>query len=212
LPTDYGSPYGARHLSVLFLLLPFLFLGCATKPPEKSGDICEVFREKDDWFDHSKAAEKRWGVPVPVQMAILYHESGYRDDARPSRRYLLGFIPWSRPSSAYGYAQAVDGTWEWYQREAGNKGADRDDFEDAADFVGWYLHKARRRFGISEWDARRHYLAYHEGLGGYARGSYHAKPELLVYARKVAATAQRYRVQLRACEAELTDSGSWWPF
>jgi hypothetical protein len=36
-------------------------------------------------------------------------------------------VPWSRPTSAYGFSQAVDATWDWYQQSTGNPDADRGD-------------------------------------------------------------------------------------
>src|SRR3546814_8971202 len=65
----------------------------------------------------------------------LYTESGSKARARPPRTKLLGFIPWKRQSSAYGYAQALDGTWLEYQRSTGRWSARRSDFGDAIHFV-----------------------------------------------------------------------------
>ena len=45
-------------------------------------------------------------------------------------------------SSAYGYAQALEGTWDDYRKDTGRRGADRDDFADSSDFIGWYMHGA----------------------------------------------------------------------
>jgi len=124
----------------LALLVPVLLsYGCATAPPEEPDNICEIFREKEDWHDASVSASKRWGGPVHLPMAIMYQESAFREDARPPMRYFLGFIPTGRGSSAYGYSQAQTPAWSDYQRESGNSWADRDDFEDAVDFVQWYM-------------------------------------------------------------------------
>ena len=51
-------------------------------------------------------------------MAFILQESSYIQGAKPERTKLLGFIPWKRKSSAFGYAQALDGTWERYKKEA----------------------------------------------------------------------------------------------
>jgi hypothetical protein len=120
-------------------------------------------------------------------MAIIHQESKFRRDARPPKKRVLGFIPWGRASSAYGYAQAKDDTWDWYISKTGNRGADRDDFEDAVDFVGWYCSMTHRTNGVSKWDAYNQYLAYHEGHGGYRRRTYNKKAWLLGVARKVEA-------------------------
>ena len=131
-------------------------------------------------------------------MAMMYQESSFRYDAQPPMRYFL-FIPLGRPSSAYGFAQVKDETWADYQRETGNRWADRDDFADAIDFMGWYTAKAQKVNGVSKWDAYRQYLNYHEGWGGYRRGTYKQKAWLMRTAQKVEARSQRYAAQYRQC-------------
>lgn len=196
----------------LILSLTLALLSCASPPPKQADDLCSVFEEKDDWYEDARSATERWGTPIHVQMAIIRHESSYGEDARPPRDYLLGVIPWFRPSSAYGYAQVKDETWDWYIEKTGNYGADRDDFDDAVDFVAWYTNQSNRVLGISKWDAYKQYLAYHEGQGGYRKGSYRKKKWLLRYARKVERTAKRYAVQLNACRDRLESERSWWFF
>ena len=182
-----------------------LLAGCATLPPQKPSDVCEIFQEKPDWYQAVLESERRWDVPVSVQMAIVRHESDYIEDARPPRTWFLGFIPTGRLSSAYGYAQALDATWDRYLRDTGRSSGNRDDFADATDFVGWYLHQSRQALGIPTDDAYRQYLAYHEGARGYARGSHRQKPALIGLARKVAQTAGRYDAQLRGCRGSLNE-------
>jgi len=164
-----------------------------------------MFEEKDDWYEASVAAQKTWGIPVPVQMAIIKQESAFVADARPPRAWFLGFIPLSRPSSAFGYSQALDGTWDRYKQSTGHSGAERDDFADSVDFIGWYAQLSQKELGISMADTYRQYLAYHEGQGGYARGSYLKKPWLQDVARKVAGTADRYERQLAGCKPDLEE-------
>jgi hypothetical protein len=155
--------------------------------------------ENDTWRDAVLASAIRWGAPPEVQMAIIWQESRFRAEARPPKRYALGFIPRGRASSAYGYTQAIDSTWDWYRRETGNSGADRDDFNDAADFVGWYMAKTLVSNGVLMHDAFRHYLAYHEGHVGYRRGDWQGKGWLQTTATRVADQAVRYRGQLHGC-------------
>ena len=143
-------------------------------------------------------------------MSIIRQESSFEFDARPPRGRLLGFIPWRRPSNAYGYAQALDSTWKMYKQETGRRFASRDDFADAIDFVGWYTDKSARTVGISKWDPYNQYLAYHEGQGGWARGSYRGKGWLERTARRVDYRAREWGAQLRACADDL-DKG-WWIF
>lgn len=200
-----------RALGAL-LLTGLLLSGCATPPPAAPLDLCRVFREKDDWYEAAAAAQQRWGTSIPILMAFVYHESGYRADAQPPRRWFLGFIPGPRPSSAYGYAQALDETWDHYRSATDNTGADRDEFPDALDFIGWYNQESYTRNGIAKHDTYNLYLAYHEGHGGYSQGSYRSKSWLLNTARRVAASADRYRQQLQGCEQQLRTQDSWWPF
>jgi hypothetical protein len=166
-------------------------------------NICSIFREKDNWYGDAAEASEDWGSPVAIMMAIMHQESRFRADARPPRRKILGFIPGPRPSSAYGYSQAKTGTWNDYKRDAGRWGADRDDFGDAIDFIGWYNYQSNRRSGISPQNTYALYLAYHEGHGGFNRQTYVGKTWLLDLARKVEARAGSYGAQLAACEEEL---------
>ena len=200
-----------RRAAGVLATLPFAGLvSCGTSPPENVENICAIFEEKSRWYKDAKKSEERWGTPIHVQLAIIHQESTFRFDARPPRDKLLGFIPWKRPSNAYGYAQALDGTWDWYRKDTGRRGADRDDFGDAIDFVGWYTHKSQTIAGISKWDPYNQYLAYHEGHGGYKRKSYRYKGDLKRIAQRVDYRAKEWGAQLRRCEDDLDDG--WWIF
>ncbi|MCK9635495.1 MAG: hypothetical protein M0R41_04390 [Methylobacter tundripaludum] len=190
---------------ILFLLLPLT--ACVALPPKNSDNICSTFREKEGWYDDAKSAFEKWGVPIPVQMAIMHQESHFVADAQPPRPWLLGFIPLPRESSAYGYAQAKDETWGSYQDKAAGWGADREDFADAADFIGWYCNISHTRLGISKLDAKNLYLAYHEGHGGYQRKSYLQKAGLVQIANKVAKRAKLFQSQLSGCQRDLETKG-----
>ncbi|MGX2040076.1 transglycosylase SLT domain-containing protein [Methylocaldum sp. MU1018] len=191
---------------VVFLLFAAVLAGCATAPPKNPSNVCSIFFEKEDWYAGVRKAQQRWGVPVPIQMAIINQESSFVEDARPPRYRFLGVLPLWRPSSAYGYGQVKDETWEWYRTKTGNGWADRDEFDDVADFIGWYVHQSYIRLGIPKHDAYSQYLAYHEGQGGFRRKTHLAKPWLLRVARRVAANAERYRRQLTTCQVSLERS------
>ena len=188
-----------RFLLALWVIPLILISGCQHTPPKSLDNLCAVFDEKPRWYKKARKSQKKWGTPMHVQMAIMRQESGFRFDARPARKKILGFIPGRRKSSAYGFAQVKNDTWDWYRRSTGNRGADRDDFADAIDFIGWYTNLSQRKLGISKWDAKNQYLAYHEGHGGYQRKTWRAKPWLVQVASKVEATARRYSAQLKAC-------------
>lgn len=185
--------------------------GCAaTRPPQRIDDACSIFREKKGWYDQAIRARKRWGVPIPIQLAFIRQESSFNGDAQPPRRKILGFIPGSRPSDAKGYAQALDSTWSEYRRESGARGADRDEFGDSVDFIGWYNSRSARMCGIPKDDAYRLYLAYHEGPTGYRRGTHRRKAWLLGTAERVANRAARYHSQLSRCESQLKPKSRGW--
>ena len=197
----------------LLLLISFVVAsGCATTSPRNIDSSCEIFYEKDDWYDDAKDSFKKWGVPIHLQLAIIHQESRFVYDAETPRDYLLWIIPWGRISDAYGYAQVKDSTWEWYMEKTGNSGADRDDFDDAVDFIGWYGSMTHKKLGISKWDTYNQYLAYHEGHGGFKSKTYNQKAWLKKVARKVEKRAQRYRAQLGRCREELESRWHLWPF
>ncbi|WP_286269954.1 transglycosylase SLT domain-containing protein [Thalassotalea hakodatensis] len=199
---------------LIFVILSTLLLSsCATPPPKNPENLCEIFREHRDWYFAAKDARDRWGTPIHVPMSMMYQESSFRNDALPPRDYLLGFIPWGRVSTAYGYSQAKTMTWKDYIRETGNSGADRDDFDDAVDFMAWFIFKTNKINRVSKWDGYNQYLNYHEGWGGFQRKSYVKKQWLVKVARKVDNRARRYSGQLKSCEAELNESSLWrWLF
>lgn len=182
---------------------------CATRPPAHSDDICSIFAEKPRWHRAALRTQSDWGVPVGQSMAFLFQESSFRHDARAPRKYVFfGLIPWGRTSSAYGYSQALDQTWRAYVQATGNRGADRDRFDDSMDFVGWYSHQTRARNGVALNDAYRQYLNYHEGWGGYSRQSYLKKPWLLKVAKRVEARSRDYERQYAGCQEHLRP-GFW---
>lgn len=192
-------------LSLLGATLALLGLaGCAgsSGPPSDARNACTIVDERSDWYEAAREAGEKWRVPAPIILAIIWRESSFRAEAQTPREYALGVIPWGRQSSAYGFAQAIDGTWEWYQRDHGGSGADRDDFGDASDFVGWYMDKTRSQLRIPARDARNHYLAYHEGHAGFRTGRWRQKAFLVKAADDVARRAALYDSQLRGCDAD----------
>ncbi|WMS44683.1 transglycosylase SLT domain-containing protein [Acuticoccus sp. MNP-M23] len=166
-------------------------------------NVCSVFAQRDgffnDWHADARRAEKRYGIPVPVLMATMRVESGFDGDARPPRRKLLGFIPWKRQSTAYGYSQALNGTWDQYRRETGRGMARRGNFGDSVDFVGWYYSKTVQRYGVPRDDAYTLYMSYRYGWTGYARGRWKRDPGARKTAAKTSNFASKYAYQLSNC-------------
>lgn len=190
----------SRTLRASILLLALASCGGGNfSAPHDLDDACSILRQRPGYLRAMQATERRWGIPVHVQMAAIHQESKFVGNARTPHRFALGVIPMGRQSSAYGYSQALDGTWEEYQDESGHRGARRDRIEDATDFMGWYMRGTTDRLGISPGDAESQYLAYHEGRTGFANQSYLGKPWLVDVAAKVGSRAELYRQQLEYC-------------
>lgn len=185
--------------ALAFVLFVSACGGGGSNPPRNLENACSIVSQRANWLSDMKKVERKWGIPVHVQMATIHQESKFVGDARTPFRYALGVIPMGRQSSAFGYSQALDGTWKEYQRDQGRFSAKRDRFRDAVDFMGWYMHESNERLGIPKYDARNQYLAYHEGRTGFARGSYNRKSWLLRVSQEVADRSDMYRAQLRSC-------------
>lgn len=190
----------SRLLRASILLLVLASCGGGNhSAPRELDNACAIVRERPEYYRAMKSTERKWGVPVHVQMATIHQESKFVGDARTPHQYALGVIPLGRQSSAYGYSQALDGTWDEYREDQGRRSAKRDRISDATDFMGWYMDGSQQRLGIPKTDARAQYLAYHEGRSGYARGSYNDKPWLVDVADRVGRRSILYRDQLNAC-------------
>lgn len=188
--------------SLLLALLMLCLSACMTTTlPKNPNQLCQVFHEHPAWYRAAKQTERRWQLPVAVQMAIVHQESKFNSHAQPARRKLFWLIPWRRPSTAYGYAQALGSTWDIYRHapQGGGWWASRSNFKHAVDFIGWYSHQAYLRAAISKKDVYHLYLAYHEGITGFQRNSYLEKPWLMQVAQKVALRAQLFDDELGFC-------------
>ncbi|MDG1128377.1 lytic transglycosylase [Seohaeicola saemankumensis] len=194
----------SRLLRAFILLM--VLASCGSREfsaPRNLDNACAILSERPNYARALRATERRWGVPVAVQMATIYQESKFIGNARTPFQYTLGVIPMGRQSSAYGYSQALDGTWREYQVDQRRMSARRDRIDDATDFMGWYMNRSRERNGISLSDARNQYLAYHEGHTGFSRGSYNQKSWLLRIAGTVQDRAVMYDAQLLSCPNRL---------
>ena len=185
---------------LVFLVISIYLVGCASSPPRNKNNACLILMEKDEWRLPLKEASKRWNIPDYTILSIIYHESKFVSDAKPPRKSFLGMtVPWRRISSAYGYSQALEGTWEEYQSRTGNWDSQRSNFADSVNFIGWYLNRSVKELNISARDAYHLYLAYHQGTYGYRKKSYLRKPAIMRYARKVQETALTYKNQISSC-------------
>ena len=188
-----------RALSAVLILLLVASCGGPKGSPRNLDNACLLLQERKPYARAFRKVERKWGVPTHVMMAMIHQESKFDGNARTPHRYAMGIIPMGRQSSAYGYSQALDGTWDDYRNETRNRGARRNNFDDATDFMGWYMNKTRDKLGIPLSDAMNQYLAYHDGHSGYARGTWKNKAWLVDVSQRVAARAQLYQGQLARC-------------
>jgi len=185
--------------SMLLMFLASCGTGGNFSAPRQLDDACAIIRERPQYLRAMERTERRWGIPVHVQMATIYQESKFIGNARTPHRFALGVIPMGRQSTAFGYSQALNGTWEEYLDGPGPRRARRDDIADATDFMGWYMDQSARSLGIPRDDAEAQYLAYHEGRTGFVNRTYLNKPWLIDVAAAVGDRAEMYRQQLARC-------------
>jgi len=190
----------SKFRNYFLILLIILITGCSSIP-QNTSNSCSIFNERYLWYKHAKKTEQKWGTPIYIQLAIIKMESDFDWLAKPPRQKLFKIIPFKRPSSSFGYSQAVNGTWEQYKNETGNKLATRTRFKDSVDFIGWYTDKTESLLKISKKDAFRQYLAYHEGWGGYK--NYKNNQKVIVLAKKVEKQSNKYKSQLQDCQKRL---------
>lgn len=186
------------------LILMALVASCGSSggdgsAPRNLDNACSIVTDRPHYMRAFNRAERKWGVPPHVLMAMIHQESKFISDARTPLRFTLGVIPMGRQSSAFGYSQALDGTWEEYQKETGSRRARRDNIRDATDFMGWYMTKTVERNGVALTDTRNQYLAYHDGHTGFKRKTYTRKAWLMDVATKVAERGEMYKRQLARC-------------
>lgn len=190
----------SRTFCALILVLALGSCGARdASAPRNLENACDIITERPHYARAFRDVERKWGVPTHVLMAMIHQESKFIANNRPPHQYALGIIPIGRQSSAFGYSQALDGTWDEYLRSQGGRGARRDDIRDATDFMGWYMNATVRETGVPLYDARNQYLAYHEGRAGFMRGSYSSKDWLVRIASEVDTRASMYQLQLASC-------------
>ena len=182
-----------KKISILSLLL----ISSCSSIPQNTSNSCEIFDERYLWYKHAKKVEKKWGTPIYVQLAIIKTESDFDWLAKPPRQKLFKVIPFKRPSSSFGYSQAVKGTWEQYKNETRNKLATRARFKDSVDFIGWYTNKSKSILRIPLQDVFKQYIAYHEGWGNYK--NYKKNKKVISLAKKVERQSNIYKNQLSNC-------------
>lgn len=192
-----------KLVSILFIFV----IACTSNQQINTADSCIIFDQKKNWYKATKKSYDKWETPIALQLAIINQESSFNQFAKPERKKFLGIFPGSRPSTAFGYAQVTNPTWEWYKTKTGNNNASRANFSDVTDFIGWYTTQSKNIIGISKKDFYNQYLAYHEGQGGWKKKSYLEKKWLIDVAKNVERKAKMYNNQLKDCENSLNKKG-----
>jgi len=167
--SDKKQCFGSRAWRTA--LIGFSFGGMFGVLPAHSGsyieDACKMMQTRSSWHSSATAASQKWQIPIPSMLAIIRQESRFKATAA------------ARRSSAYGFAQALDGTWNAYRRATKSPAADRSSFADSVDFIAWYMTETRKRIGLPPEDVASHYIAYHEGHGGYQSTRWQEKQQII---------------------------------
>ncbi len=196
-----------ENILKLACIIFIFFVACTNNQQINTANSCIIFEQKKNWYKSTKNSFDKWGTPIALQLAIINQESSFTQFAKPERKKIFGIIPGSRPSTAFGFAQVTNPTWDWYKTKTGNKNASRANFKDITDFIGWYVVQSEKIVGISKNDFYNQYLAYHEGQGGWKKGTHQNKKWLIEVAKNVERNANMYNNQLKDCENKLIKKG-----
>jgi hypothetical protein len=187
----------------LIYLVLFFFIASCSSIPKYPQNACKIFGENYLWYKSVKKSSEKYGAPIHVILSFVNKESGFNRWAKPPRQKLFKIIPYKRPSSSFGYSQAVNKTWELYKQETNNKLALRTRFKDSVNFIGWYIKKTNKINKIPLDDSYRQYLNYYLGWGNYAKKTYKTDTKAIHYAKNVEKQSKVYKNQLRECKKSL---------
>ena len=187
----------------LIFIFIFLFLASCSSIPKHPANACKIFSEKYLWYKHIKQSSETYGAPVHIILAFVNKESGFNRWAKPKRTKLFKVIPYKRPSSSFGYSQAVNKTWELYKTETNSPLALRTRFKDSVMFIGWYMQKTNKINKIPLSDPYRQYLNYYLGWGSYKNEAYKTDKKAVIFAKSVEKKSKVYKSQLRECKKSL---------
>ena len=194
-----------HKINKLLLFFLFFIITSCSSVPKYPQNACKIFGENYLWYKSAKKSSDTYGAPIHIILAIVNKESGFNRWAKPKRHKLFKIIPYKRPSSSFGYSQAVNKTWELYKTETNSPLALRTRFKDSVMFIGWYMNKTKKTNNISMNDAYRQYLNYYLGWGNYSRKVYKSDKNAIIYAKKVEKQSNIYKNQLKECQSSLNN-------
>ena len=173
--------------------------------PKYPQNACKIFGENYLWYKSTKKSSQKYGAPIHIILAFVNQESGFNRWAKPKRTKLFKIIPYKRPSSSFGYSQAVKKTWEMYKNETNKPLALRSRFKDSVMFIGWYMNKTKKINKVPLNDSYRQYLNYYLGWKSYSNEVYKTDKKAIIYAKNVEKQSKIYRSQLRECQENLNN-------
>ena len=188
--------------NLIYIIILFFLVSCSSVPKYPS-NACKIFGEKYLWYKHVKKSSQTYGALPHIILAFVNKESGFNRWAKPKRTKLFKIVPYKRPSSSFGYSQAVKKTWELYKKETNNPLALRTRFKDSVMFIGWYISKTNKIKKIPLSDSYRQYLNYYLGWGNYAKKTYKTDKKAIIFAKSVEKQAKIYKNQLNECQKSL---------
>ena len=186
-----------------FILVILFFLTACSSVPKYPSNACKIFGERYLWYKHVKKSSEIYGAPIHIILAFVNKESGFNRWAKPKRTKLFKIVPYKRPSSSFGYSQAVKKTWELYKTETNSPLALRTRWRDSVFFISWYISKTNKINKIPLNDAYRQYLNYYLGWGNYAKKVYKTDKKAIIFAKSVQKQSKIYKSQLRECQKNL---------
>tara|TARA_Y100000590_G_C15481422_1_gene924179 strand:- start:61 stop:672 length:612 start_codon:yes stop_codon:yes gene_type:complete len=189
----------------LVYLIIFLFLVSCNTFPKHPQNACKIFGQNYLWYKSAKKSSEIYGAPIHIILAFVYQESGFKRWAKPKRTKLFKIIPYKRPSSSFGYSQAINKTWELYKTETNNPLALRTRFIDSVLFIGWYMKKTNEINKIPLNDSYRQYLNYYLGWGSYSKKTYKTDKKAIIFAKRVQEQSKIYKNQLAECQRSLNN-------
>ena len=189
---------------LIYLLIFFLLASCSSVPKNPL-NACKIFGENYLWYKSIKKSSETYGAPIYVILAFVNKESGFNRWAKPKRTKIFKVVPYKRPSSSFGYSQAVKKTWELYKNETNSPLALRMRFKDSVMFIGWYIRKTNKINNIPLNDSYRLYLNYYLGWGNYSKKIYKTDKKAIIFAKSVEKQSNIYKNQLRECQKNLNN-------
>ncbi|ASG68310.1 lipoprotein [Francisella halioticida] len=176
---------------IFFLNTTNLF--AKTENTSNKKNICQILKHHPNWRNSLKRVNKKYNISPAFTLAVIHQESKFHANAK------------NRHSSAFGYAQALDGTWKIFQKTV-KPNAKRNDFNDSVEFVDWYMSQLTHNLHLKTSNSFNLYLAYLLGEGGYKNyinNSYQNSNSIQkkeAIAAKVRLKTQVYNLELKDCK------------